>query len=202
MVKAPKITGNKGLIWAAWLLSTAGFAILLGGVASMQQSCGSGLSNVLTGGGGGSVGYLAPVSCNHLFQYTWWISFFHFFTWFLVAAYLLMNVIHKSRPALTGILAVAAVLLMDTANTYLAFNYIPGLTSTMAKRTRTTVAGAAIAAAADLLLILLIGWHDTTTTVKERGDVDYREEARYTTTPVAGTTTTTTTAPGTMPTAV
>lgn len=30
-------TPNKGLIWAAWLLSTAGFAILLGGVASMQS---------------------------------------------------------------------------------------------------------------------------------------------------------------------
>ena len=28
---------NRGLIWAAWLLSTAGFGILLGGVASMQQ---------------------------------------------------------------------------------------------------------------------------------------------------------------------
>ena len=28
---------NRGLIWGAWLLSTAGFGILLGGVASMQQ---------------------------------------------------------------------------------------------------------------------------------------------------------------------
>jgi hypothetical protein len=30
-------SGNKGAIWAAWLLSTCGFAILLGGVASMQN---------------------------------------------------------------------------------------------------------------------------------------------------------------------
>lgn len=42
MAKAPAVTGNKGLIWMAWLLSTAGFAILLGGVASMQQVCGAG----------------------------------------------------------------------------------------------------------------------------------------------------------------
>lgn len=30
-------TGNRALIWLAWLLSTAGFGILLGGVASLQQ---------------------------------------------------------------------------------------------------------------------------------------------------------------------
>ncbi len=33
-------SGNKGLIWGAWLLSTAGFAILLGGVASLQSVSG------------------------------------------------------------------------------------------------------------------------------------------------------------------
>lgn len=32
-----RFTGNKGLIWGAWLLSTAGFGILLGGVASLQS---------------------------------------------------------------------------------------------------------------------------------------------------------------------
>jgi hypothetical protein len=34
-------TGNKGLIWGAWLLSTCGFGILLGGVAAMQNVGGS-----------------------------------------------------------------------------------------------------------------------------------------------------------------
>jgi hypothetical protein len=50
----------------------------------------------------------------------------------MVLAYLLMDVIHKNRAALVGILAVAAVLLMDTANTYLQYNYLPGLTGSLA----------------------------------------------------------------------
>jgi hypothetical protein len=45
----------------------------------------------------------------------------------MVLAYLVTDKIHKNRAALVGILAVAAVLLMDTANTYLNFDYIPGL---------------------------------------------------------------------------
>lgn len=36
-------------------------------------------------------------------------------------------------------------------------DYIPGLTGTMATRTRVTVAGAIVSAVADLLLMLLIG---------------------------------------------
>jgi hypothetical protein len=34
---ASRFTGNKGLIWGCWLLSTCGFGILLGGVASLQS---------------------------------------------------------------------------------------------------------------------------------------------------------------------
>ena len=37
-----KVSGSKthtGLIWLWWLLATCGFAILLGGVASMQKVC-------------------------------------------------------------------------------------------------------------------------------------------------------------------
>lgn len=170
MVKAPKITGNKGNIWAAWLLATAGFGILLAGVASMQSMCSANVLNTLTSVGGGSVGYLAPVSCGHFFQYTWWILVLHFFAWCMVLAYLLGNLIHKNRAALVGILAVAAVLLMDTANTYLMVKYLalPG-TGTLSTRAKLTVAGAIIAAVADLLLILAIGWHDDKTTLKEQG---------------------------------
>lgn len=36
------------------------------------QSCGdTPLGSTITSYGGGSTGYLAPVSCDHLFQYTW-----------------------------------------------------------------------------------------------------------------------------------
>jgi len=174
MVRAPKFTGNKGMITAAWLLSTAGFAILLAGVASMQSNCNTTSLNGLhltSLGGVGYPGYLAPVSCGHFFQYTWWITFLHFFAWCLVLAYALGNLLHKTRAALVGILAVAAVLLMDTANTYLMYEYLPGVTSSMMKRVRVTIAGAIIAAIADLLLLLLIGFHDDTTTAKERGEV-------------------------------
>jgi hypothetical protein len=56
----------------------------------------------------------APVSCSHYFQYTWWITVLHFFVWALIAAYLLMGILHKTRVALVGLLAVVTVLLMDT----------------------------------------------------------------------------------------
>ena len=39
-----------------------GFAILLGGVSSLQQNCGHGQPNLITTAG--AVGYLAPVPCN------------------------------------------------------------------------------------------------------------------------------------------
>ncbi|KAI7843764.1 hypothetical protein COHA_002662 [Chlorella ohadii] len=74
-------------------------------------------------------------------QYTWWITFLHWFVWLMVLIYLVTGLLHKTRIALVGLCAVAAVLLMDTANTYLVYNYIPGLSGTMATRTRVTVAG-------------------------------------------------------------
>ena len=45
----------------AWLLGFAGFVLLLAGIASMQQTCGSqgNVNQVL-----GSVSYLAPVPCD------------------------------------------------------------------------------------------------------------------------------------------
>jgi hypothetical protein len=190
MVRAPKFTGNKGMITAAWLLSTAGFALLLAGVASMQSNCNTTSLNGLhltSLGGVGYPGYLAPVSCGHFFQYTWWITFLHFFAWCLVLAYALGNLLHKTRAALVGILAVAAVLLMDTANTYLMHEY---LSTTVIRRMRVIIAGAIIAAIADLLLLLLIGFHDDTTTAKERGEVGgYNVNATdaYTTAPATHT---------------
>jgi hypothetical protein len=68
------------------------------------------------------------------------------------------------------------------ANTYLMYEYLPGVTSSMMKRVRVTIAGAIIAAIADLLLLLLIGFHDDTTTAKERGE----GEAHWWRNPVGG----------------
>lgn len=193
---------NKWMIWAAWLLSTAGFAILLGGVASMQASCDSSGGLGLLRGGLATVHYLGPVSCSHILQYAWWITFLHFFAWLLVLAYLAMKVIHKSRTALVGILAIAAVLLMDTANTFLMVKYIPDISGTMGKRVRTAIAGAIIAAVADVLLILIIGWDSHarhgdihTTTYETHGHAAY---TGATATTLPGTQTTQTTA-GTVP---
>ena len=56
---------------------------------------------------------------------TWWITFFHFFVWFLVLAFLFTRTIHKFRAGLVGLLAAVTVLLMDTANTYLYFEDVP-----------------------------------------------------------------------------
>jgi hypothetical protein len=75
---------------------------------------------------------------------------------------------------LTSLLAVAATLLMFTANTWYRVNGTGDeLDNTFKHRARTALAGAAIAAAANLLLIMILGLHD-------EKDVDYshkREEA-------------------------
>ena len=131
-----------------------------------SQACGGSVINMLTQGGGGTVGYLAPVSCDHFFQvggrgsrqcsagcqrparqsrclpeaghfpvaraqsscrllpihgtreaelsatcptmhhkcrpplplqYTWWITFLHWFVWLMVLIYLVSGVLHKTR---------------------------------------------------------------------------------------------------------
>lgn len=62
---------------------------------------------------------------------------------------------------LTSLLAVAATLLMFTANTWYRVNGVgSGLSGTFKTRARVTLAGAAIAAAADLMLIMVLGLHD------------------------------------------
>lgn len=199
-MRGPKLTANTSTVWLTWLLMTGGFVVLLAGVASMQKQCLS--SGITSLGVRSSTGYLgAPVSCSHYFQYTWWITALHFFVWALIAAYLLMGILHKTRVALVGLLAVATVLLMDTANTYLLLDYS---TDAMGKRVRTTIAGAIICAIANMLLIMLIGFHDDTTERKERG-IDHNKypagEGAYHTVPVGAgmqTTQTTTTIPTTV----
>jgi hypothetical protein len=78
MVRFIGSKGHTGLAVPAWLLSTAGFAILLGGLAAMQQACGSSGGGVPNVGanqpispGMGAVSYLAPVSCDRFFSFDW-----------------------------------------------------------------------------------------------------------------------------------
>ncbi|GAB4814471.1 hypothetical protein N2152v2_001517 [Parachlorella kessleri] len=154
------------------LLAFCGFAILLGGVSSVQEKCGS-VPETPVGSmvQYASMGYLpGQVSCDKFFRYTWWITFFHFFVWFLVLAFLFTRTIHKFRAGLVGLLAAVTVLLMDTANTYLYFEDVPspGGDSTFRDRAKVVFAGALIAAVADALLLVAIGWHDEKATWEER----------------------------------
>lgn len=69
-----KFLGSKahtGLAVPAWLLSTAGFAILLAGIASMQSDCEESGVNSPIPPGLGAVGYLAPVGCDRFFSFDW-----------------------------------------------------------------------------------------------------------------------------------
>jgi hypothetical protein len=36
-MRGPKLTANTSTVWLTWLLMTAGFVVLLAGVASMQK---------------------------------------------------------------------------------------------------------------------------------------------------------------------
>lgn len=64
--------GTAGAMWGGLALALVAWVILLGGVAAMQQACGSGDPNGLLTAG--AAGYLAPVSCKKFFSYTWWVS--------------------------------------------------------------------------------------------------------------------------------
>ena len=99
---------------------------------------------------------------------------------------------------LTSLLAVAATLLMFTANTWYRVNGVgSGLSGTFKTRARVTLAGAAIAAAANLMLIMVLGLHDEKD-VERFGKTEeihattggYRTGPVETTVPVAATRTT------------
>jgi Ca2+/Na+ antiporter len=84
----------------------------------VQQQCGRAGANSLTNVGGSA--YLAPVTCDRFFSYDWFILFFHFFVWALVAFFLFSATVHTFRHGLVTLLAVAAVLLMFLTNTWYA----------------------------------------------------------------------------------
>ena len=61
MAKFIGSTAHTGLAVPAWFLAFAGFAILLGGISAMQNSCGSTPVNTIMPPGMAAVGYLAAV---------------------------------------------------------------------------------------------------------------------------------------------
>ena len=177
--------GKMGLALPAWLLAFAGFAILLGGISAMQQACGGAAVNGPIPPGLGAVGYLAPVPCDRFFSFDWFILFWHFFVWLLVAIFLFSRKVHVARSMLTSLLAIAATLLMFQANTWYRINGTgSGLNGNFTARARTTFGGAIIAAIADLFLLLVLGLHD---------EDEYEENVKTEEYPAATTTTTTTT---------
>ncbi|PRW44259.1 UPF0420 [Chlorella sorokiniana] len=232
---------HRGLALACLALLFVGWAIFLGGVASLQQACpnalaagtvaslpagvtpagGAGLPASLEGlispqelqrlaaqggqsiqdelarlrqqgrrltqdtslGGllasvAGQPGYLAPVPCNKLFSYPWWIWAFLTFM-FVMLALGVTTFMGRLRGMLVALSAALLVLLMNTANTFLYVNYIDGLPGTIAARGRVLAAGAIISSIAMFLLIMVLGWHnedaaleteyDTETTGKKKG---------------------------------
>lgn len=61
MAKFIGSTAHMGLAVPAWILAFCGFAILLGGIAGMQKSCGGTPANTIVPPGMAAVGYLAAV---------------------------------------------------------------------------------------------------------------------------------------------
>ena len=150
----------------------------------LLQSCGSAgaVANF------GVVNYLAPVPCDRFFSFDWFILFWHFFVWLLVAIFLFSKTFHTARSMLTSLLATAATLLIFAANTWYRVNGAgSGLSGTFKTRARVTLSGAAIAAAADILMLMALGLHDERET--DRSD-DKRGGGAL---PTATTTTATTT---------
>jgi len=56
--------------------------------------------------------------CDRFFSFDWFIIFWHFFVWVLVAVFLFSRRVHLGRSMLTSLLAIAATLLMFMCNTW------------------------------------------------------------------------------------
>ncbi|KAI7836796.1 hypothetical protein COHA_009341 [Chlorella ohadii] len=102
----------------------------------------------------GQPGYLAPVACNKLFSYPWWIWAFLTFMFVLLAVGA-TTFNGRLRGMLVALSAALLVLLMNTANTFLYVNYIDGLPGTIAARGRVLAAGAIMSSIALFLLIMV-----------------------------------------------
>jgi hypothetical protein len=165
-----KFIGSKThtlLTYLPHMLAFASFGILLGGIAASQNECGKGLDNVFFG----QVDYLGPVSCDKLYSFDWFITFFQFFVWLLLLPAIAANQVHRARNMSTGLLMVASILLIHMTNVwYRAWSGVGDaviLTNTYSTRAKATFSGALIGAVADLFMIIFIGLHNEKASIVE-----------------------------------
>jgi hypothetical protein len=101
----------------------------------VQRACGSaGYTNA------GDAGYLGRVPCDVLFGYSWWVVFLQLISLSFCAAAVAGEDLANWKASAAGLLGVAAVLCMDTANTFMQFNHYADVAHKSAPRA--AVAGA------------------------------------------------------------
>ncbi|KAL6780243.1 hypothetical protein ACKKBF_B40050 [Auxenochlorella protothecoides x Auxenochlorella symbiontica] len=121
---------------------------MLAGIGSVQANCGRDALDR-----GADAGYLGPAECNTIFGYTWWIVWLQLAVLLGITFSIVKGVERWRAPAL-GYLAIASVLTMDTANTYIYFNSTPVNNHSAA---RATAAGAVICSIGNLALMTCVG---------------------------------------------
>jgi len=108
---------NGTIITVTLAFAGVGWLVLLSGVGASQSHCVAGGYDVAS-----SAGYFIPGSCSQLFGYAWWIVF-------LQAGVLILCTVGFTRDLmmwrsmLIGLLAIATVLMQDTANSFLTFEH-------------------------------------------------------------------------------
>jgi hypothetical protein len=99
--------------WFAWILILTSAFVLLGGISASQKYCGAASANALTTAG--VAGYFAPVSCDKLYRFTWFTTWYQIVMMIIVPIVLAMGAVHRWRYGLIGLLLPITYLLMETA---------------------------------------------------------------------------------------
>ena len=144
-------------VFISWALMLFGWILMLSAVAALQQNCKSANPEALALAG--TAGYLGPVQCSEFYGYTWWITWYVFLLLIVVPILAAKRSLHKFRGGLLALLALAVMLVSDTANTFNLWNHL-GFGKTAVDRARVMIAGSIIVSIALYLLILLIGVAD------------------------------------------
>ena len=141
--------------WITYFLMFSSWVIILGGVSASQRYCGAASADAITAGGG--AGYFAPVPCDHLYQFTWWITWYEFALVIIVPIILGLGKVHTWRYGLIGVILPATYLLMATANSF--FTLRLNINNNRGGP-RTVLAGSIIGSVANFFMIILLGIRD------------------------------------------